>query len=125
MFCRKAIRNGQGTAEHNGLRSKKETKCEFNNGTPPKLIIIDYGAKTLTYETMTKAGTSIPLLGQLVLVLLIYLRPSPARASAPSHRGNGSHCRTQPTQREFRIDFCAAPIVSKPCVTYTVGPQKF
>ena len=41
----------------------KQLKCGFTNGTPPKLITIDYGAKTLTYDSIDEAGNIDPVTG--------------------------------------------------------------
>jgi hypothetical protein len=105
----------------------KRLKCEFTNGTPPKLIIIDYGAKTLTYESIDEAGNIDPVTGGLAAGLAnLPADITSETISARSQRRCGMF--TAALNRRsgsLVLTFCASPSVSKPCVPYTVGPQKF
>ena len=105
----------------------KRLKCEFNNGTPPKLIIIDYGAKTLTYESMDQAGNIDPVTGGVGAGLADLPATFTSESiSAQSPRGCGTFTAVLNRRSgSLVLTFCAAPIVTKPCVQYTVGPQKF
>jgi hypothetical protein len=105
----------------------KRLKCEFSNGTPPKLIIIDYGAKTLTTESLDQAGNVDPVTvgagAGLANLPAIFTSES---ISAQSQRQCGIFTAVLNRRSgSLVLTFCAAPIVTKPCVPYIVGPQKF
>ena len=101
----------------------KRLKCEFTNGTPLKLITIDYGAKTLTYESIDKAGNVSSDWDGLANLPATFTSES---ISARSQRGCGMFTATLNRRSgSLVLTFCAAPSVSNPCVPYTVGPQKF
>lgn len=105
----------------------KRLKCEFSNGTPPKLIIVDYGAKTLTYESMDQAGNIDPVTGGVgagLADLPATFTSESISAQSPRQCGNFSAVLNR-RSGSLALTFCAAPIVSKPCAAYTVGPQKF
>jgi len=102
-------------------------KCEYTNGTPPNLITIDYGAKTLTYDVLDGAGNIDPVFGGVAAGLAnLPATFTSETISARSPRGCGMF--TAALNRRsgsLVLTFCAAPSVSKPCVPYTVGPQRF
>jgi hypothetical protein len=105
----------------------KKLKCSFTNGTPPKLITIDYGAKTLTYDSMDEAGNIDPVTGGAAAGLADLPATFTSESiSAQSPRGCGVFTAVLNRRSgSLALTFCAAPIVSKPCVPYTVGPQRF
>jgi hypothetical protein len=105
----------------------KQLKCEFTNGTPPKLITIDYGTKTLTYESIDEAGNIDPVTGGVAAGLAnLPAIFSSESISAQSQRQCGIFTAVLNRRSgSLVLTFCAAPSVSKPCVPYTVGPQRF
>lgn len=105
----------------------KQLKCEFTNGTPPKLITIDYGAKTLTYDSIDEAGNIDPVTGGAAAGLAsLPATFTSENISAHSQRQCGMFTAVLNRRSgSLVLTFCAAPNVSKPCVPYTVGPQRF
>jgi hypothetical protein len=105
----------------------KRLKCEFTNGTPPKLITIDYGAKTLTYDSIDEAGNIDPVTGGVAAGLAnLPATFTSETISAHSQRQCGMFTAVLNRRSgSLVLTFCAAPSISKPCVPYTVGPQKF
>lgn len=98
-------------------------KCEYADNTPPKLVTIDYSAKTLTYEFMDKAGNITPGWNGLANLPATITSES---ISAQSQRQCGVFSATLNRRSGILVvDFCNGPTISKVCVPYTVGPQKF
>jgi len=100
----------------------KRLKCEFANGAPSNLITIDYGAKTLTYESIDKSGHITDFAGFANLPATF----TSETISAQSPRGCGMFTATLNRRSGILVYvFCASPVTSKPCTAYTAGPQKF
>jgi hypothetical protein len=101
-------------------------KCDFGNNNY-KLITIDYSAKKFTYEFMDAAGNIDPEAGGANDGLAdLPATITSESISARSQRQCGVF--TAVLNRRSGIlgtTFCSAPSYSKPCVPYTVGPQRF
>ena len=101
-------------------------KCDFGKNNY-KLITIDYDAKTFTYEFIDEAGNIDPERGgandgfaDLPATI------TSESISARSQRQCGMF--TAVLNRRSGVlgtTFCSAPAYSKPCVPYTVGPQRY
>ena len=99
-------------------------KCDYaNDNPPPKLITIDYDAKTLTYQDMDKAGNITAGWDGLANLPATFASET---ISARSQRQCGMFTATLNRRSGILVvEFCNGPFASKVCVPYTVGPQKF
>jgi len=99
-------------------------KCEYAGGNPPpKLITVDYSAKTLTYQDMDAAGNITPGWDGLANLPATITSDS---ISARSQRQCGMFAATLNRRSGVLvIEFCNGPLVSKVCEPYTAGPQRF
>ena len=99
-------------------------KCEYADGNPPpKLITVDYGAKTLTYQDLDKAGNITPGWDGLANLPATITSDS---ISARSRRQCGMFAATLNRRSGILVvDFCDGHLISKVCEPYTAGPQRF